>query len=350
MKANAMLVIFFKGGGVFFNLMALVFLTFQMESELAKYVSMLAFSIVLASILDCGDANLNLKRTYGVYCWYQNLKIDIFLFVIFLLLLSLLTYYVSTLWYSGFTFFLAVLFMSYASLFFNRIRVYFWRTDRAIKSIVYGEFFPSLFRFISVLIWFEGGFGLWGFVISFYLLSALFIFIKKSFLLECGKNIFYLAALERKSIFSFVSFSSYILSIFLSLRDQIVSIMIPSLPSSQQVLVVYFSRVLTVFQILLTPVLVKINSMIGYGEVENRKKYLKWTIFINFTVVYFASFVYYFFSGFLGYGSWDYNDGLIIGFSLIFSPLVTYLLALGKTRIVLFVSLIIVMINIFWWM
>jgi hypothetical protein len=348
-------IILLKLLGVSFNFLLLIILGYFWNDILGFYVSVIAFSVIYAALLDAGENNLNLNRKFDAFVWQSNFRFSLknrFLFFGFILIFSSSFILIFN---NSFLYFISVLLGGFSTLVYMRIRTIYWRENLPSKSIILGELFPAFIRVLAIPICIYLGF-------EFYWTFLILIFSG----LLLSKNIFADGALdllpfklgqsvikekqEKTRNQSFVL--TYLTSVFLAVKDQVVSIFIVDLPAANQTMMVVYTRLLNLVTILFTPKVARINGSVNKnGECSGSSLKKPLELFLLLTLV--VIFLNFFLLAFSKYGSfeieWNFFDGLIASLSLLSVPFVTLFLAKGFTFRVLVLSILIAVINILWW-
>lgn len=352
---QSQIIILFKVSSVTFNLLLLVILSQFYNDTLAAYVAIQAFSIVYASVIDAGENNLNLNRNIDRFIWKTNFNRShserLLTLALLLTTCTLFVYFLSP----SSTHPLSIAFNSLSVFIFMRIRTIYWREDHPIKSILLGETLPALTRMIGIPICLYAGIEMfYGFTPA--ILIGLLI-TKKTF--HHGLMDLLPFNLHRRSLptgkpeFKNQPFLiTYFTSILLAVKDQITSIFIVELPASSQTFMVFYTRALTLINLLSTPKLADINRSANKYEIQTKKDQRKpiSLSLVMFGCVILANSVTLGLSSYGPFNStWRFSDGFVASLSLLSAPFVTFLLARGKSLCVLILTILITLFNIFWW-
>lgn len=347
--------VYIKFVSVFLNLTNLLIIGMFWNDYLALYVSTLAASIILSALLDAGENNLNLNRSLKPNVWYTNyyfsFPVRLVTFIFILSFLFIIFHKNEEFFKSGY----AILFGGLSNLIFMRIKTIYWRSDDPYKSYFLGEFCPSLLRFVFVPSLLLLGYS---FNISFALVFLIAFYISRKIFIDGVFDIlpFKLNLRDIDSQDMLVRtnfFLTYFTSVVLALKDQIVSLYIPELPSSNQSVMVIYTRILTILNILITPKNAKINSCVT-GSNSDSKKALKQAINLFLIILIMIISISLLLENILYYLpsfnlKWNFYDGLIVGLSLLVVPFITYFMAKGFVFFVLVLSIIVSLVNILWW-
>lgn len=343
--------VFIKAISLILNLSALVIIGTVSKIDLINFVSILGASIVLSSVLDFGENNYNLKRTLPAYEWQTNLYFSFNVRITLLSFIIIISFLSVFLIYTDFQIGISVVIAGISNVAFMRVRTIYWRNNEPLKALSIGEFVPSFARFIIII-----GYSLFQYSIFYVFIISLLLgiyIINMCFkdgiydLLPLKINQKYLIYDNRSSKFII----TYLTSILLALKDQIVNILIVKVDLSMQTYLIIYTRILVIVTVMITPKLAQINSTVN--SIESSKLSKRLTNELSRNLILLILIINISLGLYLNYtNQFDFKyivSGIVTSLSLITIPFITLFLAQGKSGYVLLISMIVTLINILWW-
>ena len=311
---------------------------------LVSYVVIQTLLVVFASVTDFG-LNVTNKNVDIPYNSFRTTKVPTYLFVIASLSYLGVTYF----WFINDISNFAILLMpiSIISSIYNlRWLTVKRRNGEVFLSVLYGEFSLSVLRLISVVVGLLIGY------VSFEV-SLLFFPILVSVYLSRFKSVDGLKLIHPVYL-SFYSekfdIFAYILSVFIAIKNQILSLFIPTVNESSKSYVIMVSRIYGAIVILMSGLIARVPYSIRIAKIDKDFKKLK--IIISLIVFSFISIslLYPFYIGLIsnifnvGY-PFDFSTErqiffILIVFGIVQSSLIVSLQALNKNKIAILFDVI----------